>query len=233
MIENLNMDFGKNIVIQTASADWLESPNPQVLRKPLEREAAETGHTTSVVKYLPNSEFKAHPHPKGEEILVLSGTFSDETGDYPAGTYLRNPPGSSHAPFSKEDCEIFVKLNQFHPEDLQEVRIQTKTTPWQQGHGNLQVMPLHEYHGAGTALVKWPAGEKFVPHSHYGGEEIYVISGVFKDEHGEYPAGSWIRSHHLSNHHPWVDEETIILVKTGHLIKKEGSTYLFLRDKCS
>jgi anti-sigma factor ChrR (cupin superfamily) len=215
--ENLNMDFSKNIALNTSQMEWISSPHPKVLRKPLERENAESGHTTSVVQYLKDSSFNSHPHPLGEEIYVISGTFSDETGDYPAGTYLRNPPGSSHAPFSKEGCEIFVKLNQFHPEDLTPIRIQTKSENWRQGHGNLKVMPLHEFRGAGTALVKWPAGEKFIPHSHFGGEEIYVISGIFKDEYGEYPAGTWIRNKHLSNHHPYVEEETLILVKTGHL----------------
>jgi anti-sigma factor ChrR (cupin superfamily) len=211
------MDFSKNIALNTSQMEWISSPHPKVLRKPLERENAESGHTTSVVQYLKDSSFNSHPHPLGEEIYVISGTFSDETGDYPAGTYLRNPPGSSHAPFSKEGCEIFVKLNQFHPEDLTPIRIQTKSENWRQGHGNLKVMPLHEFRGAGTALVKWPAGEKFIPHSHFGGEEIYVISGIFKDEYGEYPAGTWIRNKHLSNHHPYVEEETLILVKTGHL----------------
>lgn len=217
MQENLNMDFSKNIVIHTAEMEWVASPHPKVLRKPLERESAESGHTTSVVQYLEDASFNAHPHPLGEEIFVISGTFSDETGDYPAGTYLRNPPGSQHSPFSKDGCVIFVKLNQFHPEDLKTIRINTNEDLWRQGHGNLRVFPLHEFRGAGTALVKWPAGEKFIPHSHFGGEEIFVLSGTFKDEYGEYPAGTWIRNKHLSNHHPYVDEETIILVKTGHL----------------
>ncbi len=197
--------------------DWLESPNPQVLRKPLEREGKESGHTTSVVKYLPNSHFKSHSHPLGEEIFVLSGVFSDENGDYPAGTYIRNPPSSSHSPFSKEGCVIFVKLNQFAPDDSQQVVLNTNEEQWRQGHGGLQVMPLHQFEASSTALVKWPTNEKFVPHTHFGGEEIFVLSGVFKDENGEYPKHTWIRNKHLSHHHPWVEEETIILVKTGHL----------------
>ncbi|MFG1490632.1 cupin domain-containing protein, partial [Oceanospirillum sp. HFRX-1_2] len=158
-----------------------------------------------------------HPHPLGEEIFVLEGVFSDESGDYPAGSYLRNPPGSRHAPFSKEGCTIFVKLNQFDPNDLEPVRILTREQPWRQGIGGLQVMPLHDFEGQHTALVKWPAGEHFQPHRHFGGEEILVISGTFKDEHGDYPAGSWLRSPHLSQHNPFVEEETLILVKVGHL----------------
>lgn len=218
MKTNFNMDFSEKLVINTTNEEWLDSPSNTVFRKPLEREGKESGHTTSVVKYLPNSSFSSHGHPNGEEIFVLSGTFSDEHGDYPAGTYLRNPPGSSHSPFSKEGCELFVKLNQFQPQDTKQIVIDTNSAEWVPGHGNLQVMPLHSFQTEGVALVKWPKGEKFIPHSHYGGEEIFVLSGTFKDQFGDYPKGTWIRSPHLSNHHPWVEEETIILVKTGHLI---------------
>jgi len=78
-------------------------------------------------------------------------------------------------------------------------------------------MPLHQFETQHTALVKWPAGERFKPHRHFGGEEILVLSGEFKDEHDSYPALTWLRSPHLSEHYPFVDEETVILVKVGHL----------------
>lgn len=218
MQEDFNMDFKKSIVIETHECEWLNSPKEGVLRIPLERENQESGHTTSVVRYAPGTEFSPHMHPNGEEIYVLEGVFSDEHGDYPAGTYLRNPPGSSHRPFSKEGCTILVKLNQFAPGDDQQVRVNTLEGNWRPGHGNLEVYPLHSFGQRGTALVKWPKGERFVMHTHFGGEEIFVISGTFKDEHGEYPAGTWLRSPHMSAHHPWVEEETLIFVKTGHLI---------------
>ena len=217
MIENFNLDFTKNIVIKTSQSEWLPSPSPNIFRIPLEREEKESGHTTSVVRYLADSSFSSHSHPLGEEIFVLDGVFSDESGDYPKGTYLRNPPGSSHSPLSKEGCLLLVKLNQFSINDDKKVVIDTNDTQWLPGHGNLQVMPLHSFETESCALVKWPAGERFIPHSHFGGEEIFVLSGEFKDEHGDYPKGTWIRSPHLSQHHPWVEEETKILVKTGHL----------------
>jgi anti-sigma factor ChrR (cupin superfamily) len=218
LIENYNMNLQESVVISTGEGQWLPSPKNGVERIPLEREKKESGHTTSLVRYAPGTEFSPHTHPNGEEIYVLEGVFSDDEGDYPAGTYLRNPPGSSHRPFSKEGCTIFVKLNQFAPGDQAVVRVDTREGLWRPGHGILEVYPLHQFGQRGTALVKWPAGERFVKHTHFGGEEIFVISGVFKDEHGQYPKGSWLRSPHMSVHHPWVDEETIILVKTGHLI---------------
>ncbi len=213
----LNMDFSKQVVIQTSKMAWLPSPAKGVERKPLAREDKESGHATSIVKYAPGSSFTRHTHPHGEEIFVLEGVFSDETGNHPAGTYIRNPPSSAHAPFSKEGCTLFVKLDQFTHGDNQTVRVNTHTTAWLPGQGGLQVMPLHSYEGEHTALVKWPENERFLPHRHFGGEEILVISGTFRDEHGDYPALTWLRSPHMSQHFPFVKEETIIWVKTGHL----------------
>jgi anti-sigma factor ChrR (cupin superfamily) len=213
----LNMDFSKRLVIETQQQPWLPSPANGVWRKPLERESKESGHTTSVVKYEPGSQFSTHQHPLGEEIFVLEGVFSDENGDYPAGTYLRNPPNSSHAPFSKEGCVLLVKLNQFDAEDSAEIRINTNSAHWLPGQGRLEVMPLHQFKHEHVALVKWPEGEVFKPHQHFGGEEIFVLQGTFEDEQGKYPIGTWMRSPHLSSHYPNVNELTIILVKTGHL----------------
>ncbi|MGR3291199.1 MAG: cupin domain-containing protein [Paracoccaceae bacterium] len=218
IIQMINMDFAERVVIDTQSQPWQDSPSKGVWRIPLAREAAERGHATSIVRYDPGTSFAPHAHPGGEEIMVLEGVFSDENGDYPAGTYIRNPKGSSHAPYSEPGCTLLVKLNQFRDGDDQQITTDTSNAEWFPGHGDLRVMPLHEYNGASTALVHWPAGAHFVPHSHPGGEEIFVLSGEFVDEHGRYPAGSWIRSPHMSKHDPNVDVDTTILVKVGHLL---------------
>ena len=211
------MQFEQKVVIDTLKMEWEGSPCDGVWRKPLAREEAERGHATSVVKFDAGVSFSPHDHPLGEEILVLEGTFSDEHGDYPAGTYIRNPEGYRHKPFSKEGCIIFVKLHQFQDQDLQTLRVDINQTEWLPGQGNLQVMPLHSFGGEHTALVKWPANEVFQPHRHFGGEEIFVLSGTFIDEYGSYSRHNWIRSPHSSQHHPRVDDETVIWVKTGHL----------------
>ena len=213
----INMDFSQRVVIDTARQAWIDSPMPGVMRKPLAREDAERGHATSIVRYEAGASFRAHDHPQGEEILVLEGVFSDETGDYHAGTYFRNPEGFRHAPFSKEGCVILVKLHQFQQNDRQHVVIDTTTATFQPGQGNLEVLPLHQHGSEQVALVRWPAGARFQEHSHHGGEEIYVISGELKDEYGNYRAGTWIRSPHLSRHSPYVEEDTLIWVKGGHL----------------
>lgn len=216
-MQHVNLDFRKKVVIRSAEEAWLPSPLAGVSRKILSREEAESGHATSIVRYDAGAHFSPHRHPLGEEIFVLEGVFSDENGDYPAGTYIRNPPGSHHQPFSKQGCTLFVKLNQFLPDDQETVRVNTNKTAWRPGQGGLQVMPLHQYDVEHTALVKWPANERFTPHRHFGGEEILVLSGTFCDEHSEYPTGTWLRSPHMSEHHPFVVEDTVILVKVGHL----------------
>lgn len=213
----LNMNFEERVVILNDSQEWQSSPAAGVDRKRLAREDSESGHATSVVRYAAGASFPKHPHPKGEEILVLDGVFSDHTGDYGPGSYLRNPPGFEHAPFSDSGCTIFVKLHQFIEGDKETVRITMSEEHWLPGQGNLQVLPLHSFDVEHTALVYWPAGERFQPHRHFGGEEIFVLKGCFKDEHGHYPSGSWIRSPHMSQHDPYVDEDTLIWVKTGHL----------------
>ena len=213
----LNMDFSKTACLLPNEQQWVKSPADGVSRIHLEREDTESGHTTSFVKFEPDSFFPPHRHPRGEELYVLDGVFSDENGDYPAGTYIRNPPGSSHRPFTKEGCTLFVKLDQFQHDDNQHVVIKPGEQQWQPGIGNLKVTSLHNHNTESTALVWWPENEIFQPHTHFGGEEIIVIKGTFIDEHGEYPAGSWLRSPHMSKHFPYVKEETLILVKIGHL----------------
>ena len=215
----VNADFALKAVMNTQDLNWEPSPVPGVERKYLDRVGGEVAIASTVVKYAANSSFTRHTHGGGEEILVLEGVFSDEFGDYPVGSYLRNPPKSSHTPFSKEGCTLFVKLRHFHPDDLETVRIDTSTATWYPGTvPGLSVMPLHEFDGVGTALVKWAPDTIFNPHVHPGGEEIFVIKGVFYDEHDSYPTGTWIRSPRYSKHSPCTQSEgALIYVKTGHL----------------
>jgi anti-sigma factor ChrR (cupin superfamily) len=203
------MDYSQRLVINTSVADWAPSPFEGVDCRPLDEETflarlpidARTSFSTDL------------------EILVLDGTLSDETNNYPSGSYLRRSNTTNTTFFSKEDCVLFVKTHPFRLHDQEQALINThEPSGWRPGHGHLEVYPLHSFQTQGTALVKWPEGERFVSHTHFGGEEILVLSGTFKDEFGEYPAGTWIRSPHLSTHFPFVDEETVIFVKTGHLL---------------
>ena len=200
---NINDDFSQRVVIDHHDLPWISSPESGVERRMLERQGDEVAKATSIVRYQAGSRFQSHHHELGEEILVLDGVFSDETGDYPAGTYVMNPPGSSHAPFSESGCTLFVKLRHLGPDQVEREVIDTTTASWYQGMlTGLNVMPLMRQ-GSGSTLVKWAPQTFFNPHRHFGGEEIFVVDGVFEDEHGRYPTGTWIRSPHMSMHKPF------------------------------
>ena len=211
------MDFNRRVVIDTLQQPWVASPRPGVWRKPLAREAAERGHATSIVRYDAGASFSAHDHPLGEEILVLAGTFSDETGDYPAGTYFRNPEGFRHAPFSKSGCVILVKLHQFQAGDNRHVCIDTATARWLPGGDSREILELHQFNGESVALARWPAGAQCQVQVPPGGEEIYVLSGELIDELGRYPRGTWIRNPPMGSRRSRVERATLVWTKTGHL----------------
>jgi len=214
----INDDFNQRVVINHHDLPWVPSPELGVDRRMLERQGNEIAKATSIVRYQAGSKFQAHQHELGEEIFVLDGTFSDEIGNYRAGTYIMNPPGSSHAPYSESGCTLFVKLRHLGSEQVIREVIDTKAAPWYQGMvPGLKVMPLMQQ-GSGSTLVKWAPQTFFNPHRHYGGEEIFVVDGVFEDEHGRYSAGTWIRSPHMSMHKPFSNEGCTIFVKTGHLL---------------
>ena len=213
----LNADYSQRVVLNHHDLDWVGSPQSGVERRMLERAGSEVAKATTIVRYLPDSKFEPHMHEFGEEILVLEGVFSDENGEYPAGTYLMNPPGSSHAPRSDSGCLLFVKLRHLGVDQQQREVVDTRTADWHQGMvPGLTVMPLMTQ-GLGSTLVRWAPKTYFSPHRHFGGEEIFVVNGVFEDENGRYPSGSWMRSPHMSTHKPFSEEGCTIFVKTGHL----------------
>jgi anti-sigma factor ChrR (cupin superfamily) len=195
-----------------------------VERQMLDRIGEEVARATSIVRYAANARFSEHVHGGGEEILVLAGSFHDASDDYPEGTYVRNPIGTAHAPWAGPDgAVLFVKLHQFDAADTERVVIDTHTAKWYPGLvPGLTVLPLHEHGAEHVALVRWAPLTKFSSHRHWGGEEILVLEGVFEDEHGAYPKGSWLRSPHLSAHTPFTGPAgALIYVKTGHLAAAE------------
>lgn len=216
--------FSKRELVLPGEQPWTPSPLAGVERQMLDRcvvdenGSEEIARATSIVRYAKGSHFSAHVHDRGEEFLVLEGTFADEHGVYPVGTYVRNPPGSHHAPYSEEGCTLLVKLRQFHRDDQARVVIDTARAPWRAGLvPGLSVLPLHAYGTEGVALVRWAPDTVLQAHTHPGGEEIWVLDGVFEDEHGSYPKGSWLRNPSMSRHRPFTRNGATIWVKTGHL----------------
>ena len=236
---NLNMNFSQRCVVDSLSLPWQTADSPLTKQRWIERadEANDQGNaqgvgamrSTRILQYAPGATLNATHQSVEEEILVLAGRFSDDQGDYGPGLFLKNPPGLSSARLSEVGCTLFVKQRQpgktTNPDASNSARVAVDTVnaTWRPGLvAGLSVLPLHEFGTEHTAMVRWAPETWFSPHRHYGGEEIYVLEGVFEDEHGRYPAGTWIRSPHLSQHQPFSREGCLILVKVGHLPESDG-----------
>ena len=215
----LNADFSKNVQVRPEENAWVASPMAGVDRMMLDRIGDEVARATTIVRYAPDSHFSAHTHDGGEEFLVLDGVFSDEHGDFPEGSYIRNPPTSSHTPGSAEGCVIFVKLWQMEPEDRTHVRVATQ----HQGRvadaarPGVEVSPLFKTAREDVRLEYWAAGTVAEVDA-MGGAEVLVVSGSLEAESEGLDRWSWLRR---------ADGETLrakagpngarLWIKTGHL----------------
>jgi len=218
----INSDISKRVAIQQSTLPWVESPWAGIQVRTLEHGDEEAARATAIVKLPPGSRIASCTRDLGEEIVVLDGVLTDGFGSYGKGSYVKNPRGSAHACESASGCMLFVKRHHLEMDDDRRIVVDSATMPWYQGLvDGLSVMPLSESGTRHTALVRWAPGTRFNPHRHYGGEEIYVLEGVFEDEFGRYPAGTWLRSPHLSAHCPFSIEGCTILVKVGHLLQEE------------
>ena len=221
MSEKLNQDLHTRVVMRTHDMAWQASPSPSVWRKRLDLVGpAEAGRVTSVVRYDAASTFDAHDHPDGEEILVLAGTFSDEHGHYPQGTFVLNPQGFRHAPYSEDGCILFVKLRQYPGTDRVHMAVDTASAPWV-AEGDPGRCVIHLYadpaYPESIHFTRLDAGTHVPSHEHPGGNEMFVLEGSIEDEFGRYEVGDWIRSPAGSVHQPWTDDGCVLYVKEGHL----------------
>jgi hypothetical protein len=185
----------------------------------LDRIGDEVARATSIVRYAAGSSFARHEHAKGEEFLVLDGVFSDNHGDYPTGFYVRNPPGSSHAPFSKEGCRILVKLRQFDPQDLTPVVIDTGDHDlWRGGEdASTKFLPLYEFDTERVSMVWIASGSSYAVTADPGGTEIFIVSGSFRYGDEQLPAESWLRFPANVAARFTTQSDCVLWVKRGHL----------------
>jgi anti-sigma factor ChrR (cupin superfamily) len=215
----LNADLRQRVVLETRGMDWAPSPEPGVERRLLERNGDEVARAVSIVRYAPGSGFGQHAHPGGEELLVLEGELCDELGRYPAGTYLRNPPGSAHAPYSEQGCTLLVRLYQMAPTERERLMVDSRNGGWQGPPEGVRRLNLFRDESTEETvyLSRFAPGAKVPHHGHPGGEELFVVEGEIRDEHGRYPAGTWIRQPHGSEHAPFSEQGAVVLVRRGHL----------------
>lgn len=214
---NLNADFALRAAAHPAGMAWTPSPQPGVERKMLDRIGGEVARATSIVRYAAGSRFSPHVHGGGEEFLVLEGVFQDESGDFPAGFYVRNPPRSRHSPRSEPGCVIFVKLWQFDPDDRTELRIDSSRIPWHSARPGVAVRPLFHDAREDVRIERWEGGARIerVP---AGGIELLVLGGGFEQGGETFARSSWLR---LPSGGPLAaragSEGAEVWVKEGHL----------------
>ncbi|VCU72229.1 ChrR Cupin-like domain protein [Pigmentiphaga humi] len=213
----INADFSRRAMVTPRQYQWVASPQGGVERVMLDRVGAEKARATSIVRYAPDSSFPHHPHPGGEEILVLSGTFSEGDAHYPAGWYLRNPPGSNHQPSSSEGALIFVKLRQMQPDERRSVRIDTRDpAAWSRQDGR-EVCRLFSNAFEHVSLQRLPPHEPLLAEPE-DGAELLVLAGEVITDGQPCERGSWIRlpagerSQIIAGAHG-----ATVYLKTGHL----------------
>jgi hypothetical protein len=190
----LNADFSQRAVVHAANVPWISSPIAGVDRRMLDRIGEEVARATSIVRYAPNSHFSPHTHGGGEEFLVLDGVFQDEHGDYPPGSYVRNPPTTRHTPGSAPGCTIFVKLWQFDAADRTEVRIDAGQQRFAAAPGRpgVEILPLFHDKREDVRLERWGA-DADVTLDLPGGIEVLVLDGSFVEGGESFAPLSWLR----------------------------------------
>ncbi|MBT8410768.1 MAG: cupin domain-containing protein [Octadecabacter sp.] len=187
----LNADFTKPVLIKTEDAPWVASPIPGVDRRMLDRIGDEVARATSIVRYAPGSHFSAHTHTGGEEFIVLDGVFQDEHGDYPAGTYVRNPPTTQHTPRSEHGCTILVKLWQFDLADRTQFSMNMDDAAESVGAG-IHMAQLHKDARETVRYIRANAGAS-IALDNAGGTELFVLDGSATHGDSELPKGAWLR----------------------------------------
>ncbi|NOD91195.1 cupin [Ruegeria sp. HKCCD4884] len=179
----INADFTKRVAVHFDQTEWIASPAAGVERKMLDRIGEEVARATTIVRFAPGSAFSAHTHDGGEEYLVLDGVFQDETGDFPVGSYVRNPPTSSHTPSAAQGATILVKLHQFDPQDRTEVHKSVN------GEADLH---LFKDDNEDVHVQSWAAGDKIELDAGQG-MEVFVIAGGFSEGGENFAKWDWLR----------------------------------------
>jgi anti-sigma factor ChrR (cupin superfamily) len=188
----LNADFTKRASLHADAYQWVASPQAGVERVMLDRIGGEKARATSIVRYARHSHFPAHTHPAGEEFLVLSGTFSEHGADFPAGWYVRNPPGSAHQPSSEDGAIIFVKLRQMPTSETGFVRIDTNDPAnWVQ-QCDRTICPLFSSDAEQVTIERVPPHAQLLPAA-VKGAEILILGGDVHENGQAFAKGSWIR----------------------------------------
>jgi hypothetical protein len=157
----------------------------------LDRIGGEVARATTIVRYAPGSRFSEHTHTGGEEFIVLSGVFQDEHGDFPEGTYVRNPPTTAHTPGSEAGCIIFVKLWQFDMDDRNQFR-KTMADELAAPTDGVATAELHRDDREIVTYSHLDAGAT-LENGESDGLEMLVIDGTVTEGGETLGKGAWLR----------------------------------------
>jgi len=218
----LNADLSLRASLNINQLEWENSPSAGVQRLRLEADddSPPVERVTTIVHFAPKSSFSGHVHPGGEEFLVLDGTFSDQHADYPKGYYVRNPKGTGHAPHSDEGCTIIVKLWQMHPDDDQQLAINTNDESlWTSDPETGDVLGLFKADYETVEMLRWYKNMQFNNLKFKGGVEYFILNGSFSDDTDTYTEGSWLRLPAGSKQNININEDCLLLRKTSHLLE--------------
>lgn len=212
----LNSDFNERVVIQSDQLEWDASPMPGVDRRMLDRIGGEVARATTIVRYAAGSKFSEHTHTGGEEFIVLDGVFQDEHGDFPKGTYVRNPPTTAHTPRSDLGCTIFVKLWQFDMDDRNQFRKNMADELGETSNG-VATAELHKDEREKVTYSQLESGASLTNNDE-GGIEMLVISGSVTEGESILNKGAWLRLPEGQNLNIKAGElGATVWIKTGHL----------------
>lgn len=216
----LNADLSLRATLNTHERHWEQSPSKGVQRLRLEcdDDHPPVERVTTIVRFAEKSSFSGHVHTGGEEFLVLDGVFSDQHADYPAGYYVRNPPGTGHAPHSDKGCTILVKLWQMHPDDQQQIAINTTDERlWSTDKSGIATLALFKADYESVCMLRYPAKLTLTNQPFTDGVEYFVLEGHMRDGDGDYREGSWLRLPANTVQDLSIVEDTLLIRKTGHL----------------
>lgn len=217
---SFNADIGRRVTTHINHAKWVatRSKGVELLRFEHINEVKDVA--TSLMRFAPGSYCPTHVHGGGEEYLVLEGTFQDEAGDYPTGSYVRQPPGSRHTPRTDEGCLLFMKTWQFAPRDRRHVNIDAfaqaiYTTRMRPG---VEMQSLFSDSREDVRIEHWAPNQliELVP---CNGLELIVLTGDYTEIGVAHKRYSWSR---LPPGCPLKARAgefgTRVLVKEGHLV---------------
>jgi anti-sigma factor ChrR (cupin superfamily) len=85
---------------------------------------------------------------------------------------------------------------------------------WEPFRSGIQIKRLYEDAGSGAAaaLLRYEPGAGVPAHEHLGHEHILVLDGAQSDEHGAYPAGTFIINPPHSVHRIASDDGCVVLI---------------------